>query len=92
MERRLQDLIQRLHAHRAEEAQLKRLAAIGARMAQKARELFIIQNNHFRGKALVNALQMKRILEQRPPAAPEELVLAYPELEPQVRVRRTRLF
>jgi uncharacterized protein YecE (DUF72 family) len=73
-------------------AELDELAGAAVLMAEEARELFIVQNNHFRGKALVNALQMKRILEQRPAAAPEELVLAYPELEPQVRVKRTRLF
>ena len=73
-------------------AELDELAEAASRMAEEARELFIVQNNHFRGKALVNALQMKRILEHRPPSAPEELVLAYPELEPQVRVKRTRLF
>jgi uncharacterized protein YecE (DUF72 family) len=73
-------------------AELEELAGAARRMAEEARELFIIQNNHFRGKALVNALQMKRILLQQQPSAPEELVLAYPELEPQVKVKRTRLF
>jgi uncharacterized protein YecE (DUF72 family) len=73
-------------------AELDELAASARGMAEEARELFIIQNNHFRGKALVNALQMKSILEQRPPVAPEELVIAYPELESQVTVKRTRLF
>ena len=55
-------------------------------------ELFVIQNNHFRGQALVNALQMKRLLQNGPPLAPEELVLAYPQLEGAVTVRRSRLF
>jgi uncharacterized protein YecE (DUF72 family) len=73
-------------------AELEELAGAASGMAEEAGELFIIQNNHFRGQALVNALQMKRILERRAPAAPEELVLAYPELEPQVKVKRTRLF
>ena len=61
-------------------------------MAGHAEELFVIQNNHFRGQALVNALQMKRLLQGGAPRAPEELVLAYPELESEVTVERSRLF
>ena len=61
-------------------------------MAAAAEELFVIQNNHFRGQALVNALQMKSLLQGGKPRAPEELVAAYPELEPEVSVERHRLF
>ncbi len=63
-----------------------------ASLASAAERVFVVQNNHFRGKALVNALQLKALLDKRRPAAPEELVLAYPELAPDVIVRRTRLF
>lgn len=61
-------------------------------MAHGAEQLFVIQNNHFRGKALVNALQLRREFTNVAPAAPEELVAAYPELEAQVTTRRRRLF
>jgi uncharacterized protein YecE (DUF72 family) len=61
-------------------------------MAGMAEELYVIQNNHFRGQALVNALQLKHLIEDQRPAAPEDLVAAYPELESQVTVERTRLF
>lgn len=43
-------------------------------------KLFIITNNHFRGQALVNAFQLKSILEKRNPDIPSELMAAYPAL------------
>ena len=72
--------------------QLRELASPLKSMADTAESLFVVQNNHFRGKALVNALQMKGVLLEGQPLAPEELVAAYPELESQVRVERSRLF
>jgi uncharacterized protein YecE (DUF72 family) len=72
--------------------ELDGLAASARSMAGSADELFVIQNNHFRGQALVNALQMMRLLQNRTPAAPEELVDAYPQLEGNVTVKRTQLF
>jgi uncharacterized protein YecE (DUF72 family) len=62
-------------------AELEGLASTARRLATQAREVFVIQNNHFRGKALVNALQMKRLLEAVRPPAPAGLIGAYPELE-----------
>ena len=61
-------------------------------MARQAEQLFVIQNNHFRGQALVNALQLRHLIEGHRPEAPEELVASYPSLAPDVRVRRRRLF
>ena len=61
-------------------------------MSAHADATFVVQNNHFRGQALVNALQMRARLEERKPRAPEELVRAYADLEPDVEVRRSRLF
>ena len=52
----------------------------------------MIQNNHFRGQAVANALQMKRLLQETKPAAPEDLVLRYPHLLSDVTVVRERLF
>jgi uncharacterized protein YecE (DUF72 family) len=54
--------------------------------------LHVVQNNHFRGQALVNALQLKHLLAGTPPPAPAELVRAYPELGPRVRVAERPLF
>jgi uncharacterized protein YecE (DUF72 family) len=62
------------------------------KMAEGARDLFVIQNNHFRGQALANALQLRHLLEQRRPDAPAELVAAYPDLEPDVQLDQGRLF
>ncbi len=72
--------------------EMAELAATVGSMAESAESLFVIQNNHFRGQALVNALQMKHRVEGTRPAAPDELVAAYPELIDQVTVERTRLF
>lgn len=72
--------------------QLQELAAAARRMADTAEQLVVVQNNHFRGKALANALQMKSLLQDGRPAAPEGLVAVYPDLEADVRVERTRLF
>jgi len=74
------------------EEQIRELLAPVRQMADQVAHLFVVQNNHFRGKALVNTLQMKAMLESTTPSAPEPLVATYPELAPFVRVKRTRLF
>jgi uncharacterized protein YecE (DUF72 family) len=52
-------------------------------MAQKADVTFVVANNHFEGKAAVNALQLKSMISGRRVQAPEILVRHYPaELEP----------
>ena len=73
-------------------AELAGLADAARRMAERAAELYVIQNNHFRGQALVNALQMKHLIQGQRPRAPEELVATYPHLAAQVVAERTRLF
>jgi uncharacterized protein YecE (DUF72 family) len=50
------------------------------RLVSKVEELYIITNNHFRGQALVNAFQMKAMLEHRRQEIPGTLVAAYPIL------------
>jgi uncharacterized protein YecE (DUF72 family) len=72
--------------------QMRTLAQQARRMACRAEQLFVIQNNHFRGQALVNALQMKRLLGGETPRAPQELVATYPQLEAEVVTEYTRLF
>ena len=61
-------------------------------MATQAAEMFVIQNNHFRGQAMANALQLKHLLQEPRPLAPEDLVTLYPLLESEVTVRRSKLF
>jgi uncharacterized protein YecE (DUF72 family) len=72
--------------------ELASLARSIERMAGHAEEVFVVQNNHFRGQALANALQMKHLLQGVAPEAPEELVAVYPQLASTVAVKRRRLF
>ena len=51
----------------------------------------MITNNHFRGKAAVNALQIKAKVESRKVDAPPSLVTAYPVLERFVEATETSL-
>ena len=43
---------------------------------------FVITNNHYLGKGVVNALELIHMLTKRPVAAPPNLVEHYPELAP----------
>jgi uncharacterized protein YecE (DUF72 family) len=72
--------------------ELQGVAATARRLASQSAELFVVQNNHFRGKALVNTLQLKRLIEGGRPAAPADLVRAYPQLEEAVTEDQSRLF
>ncbi len=52
------------------------------KIKQTADETYAITNNHFRGQALVNALDILEELDVNPPAAPPMLVAAYPDRFP----------
>jgi uncharacterized protein YecE (DUF72 family) len=43
--------------------------------------VFVVLNNHFRGQAAVNALELKSLLQGRPVRVPQSLRKAYPRLE-----------
>ena len=73
-------------------SEIEELASTARRMAEQAAELVVVQNNHFRGQALVIALQLKHLLDGARPPAPEPLVQAYPSLADHVEVERTTLF
>ena len=51
------------------------------RVAKKAKVTFVVANNHFEGKAAVNALELKHMITEKPVQAPATLVRKYPELE-----------
>lgn len=52
-------------------------------IAQKADVTFVVANNHFQGKAVVNALQLRSMVEKKLVAVPQNLVQHYrAELEP----------
>ena len=49
-------------------------------VAKNTRETYVITNNHFRGQAVVNAVEIKAALEEEPVPAPEPLFEHYPRL------------
>jgi len=49
-------------------------------VAKQTRETYVITNNHFRGQAVVNALEIKAALKEEPVPAPEPLFKVYPRL------------
>lgn len=51
-------------------------------VAADARLTFVITNNHFRGQAVTNALQLVHLLTKQPVKVPPPLLPHYPELEP----------
>lgn len=50
-------------------------------VAKQAKETYVITNNHFLGKAVVNALEIKSVIEERPVPAPSPLFNKYPRLK-----------
>lgn len=50
-------------------------------MAVKAEKTFVAANNHPKGQAAVNAVELKSLLFDKKVRAPETLVKSYPELE-----------
>jgi len=50
-------------------------------VAEHSESTFVITNNHYQGKAVVNALQLIYLLTKQPVAAPPVLIEHYPELE-----------
>jgi uncharacterized protein YecE (DUF72 family) len=65
--------------------EIGRLARLIHTVRQGAEETYAITNNHFRGQALVNAIEILEELDARPPAVPPRLAEAYPRLKrPQV--------
>jgi uncharacterized protein YecE (DUF72 family) len=51
------------------------------KVAENARETFVVTNNHYQGKAVVNALQLISILKRSKVRVPEPLRAHYPELD-----------
>lgn len=63
------------------EKEIREWSSQAAELSGKVDRLFIITNNHFRGQALVNALQMKSLMENRKVDTPLPLRREYPVLE-----------
>jgi len=51
------------------------------KVSGQARDMFVVTNNHFQGKAVVNALQLISILKGTKVKVPEPLRRQYPQLE-----------
>jgi len=49
-------------------------------IAEQAENVYVFANNHYRGQGVVNALELRALLEGVRPQAPEELLQAYPRL------------
>jgi uncharacterized protein YecE (DUF72 family) len=49
-------------------------------MSQTADEIYVITNNHYRGQAVVNALEMNNKITGTPADIPAQLLEAYPRL------------
>jgi uncharacterized protein YecE (DUF72 family) len=62
-------------------AELDELAAVVERLSQQAGDTYVIANNHFRGQAALNALELGYRLRRQPVQAPLPLLQTYPELQ-----------
>jgi uncharacterized protein YecE (DUF72 family) len=60
--------------------ELTALVAVAEAISARARETYLITNNHFRGQAALNALELRARLRRAPIPVPPPLLTAYPEL------------
>lgn len=63
------------------EEELRPWADRTLQIAKAARDVYVITNNHYQGKGVVNALQLISTLKEAKVKMPETLRLKYPELE-----------
>jgi uncharacterized protein YecE (DUF72 family) len=63
------------------EEELRPWLARVEKVAKAARDVYVITNNHYQGKGLVNALQLLSMLKESKVKVPEPLRAKYPELE-----------
>jgi uncharacterized protein YecE (DUF72 family) len=50
-----------------------------ADVLERAEKTFVVANNHYKGQAAVNVLELKSMLGKDKPKAPKPLVEAYPD-------------
>jgi uncharacterized protein YecE (DUF72 family) len=63
------------------EEELRPWVARVEKVAKAARDVYVITNNHYQGKGVVNALQLISMLKKSKVKVPEPLRVKYPELE-----------
>jgi len=68
------------------EAEVETLADKARRIASVHDETSVVTNNHFAGKAVANALELRSHLLGKPVPAPSEIVEAFPRIRPRVRI------
>jgi len=51
------------------------------KLSRKTEQLFVIANNHYQGKGLANALELKFLFTEKKQPAPEILIARYPRLK-----------
>lgn len=61
-------------------SQLEKWAKRIGKVADQTKATYVVTNNHFQGKAVINALQLLSILTEEKVDVPEDLLLFYPEL------------
>jgi hypothetical protein len=59
-------------------------------LAQRARATYVVTNNHFEGKAVANALQLRALLGLPVDEVPADLARAYPSLVGDLRAHGAR--
>ena len=62
--------------------EIRQLAGQIRKVHQSTEETYAITNNHFRGQALVNAMEILEELDGTPPAVPPMLAASYPDRFP----------
>ncbi len=55
------------------------------KVSDGVQKVFVVLNNHFRGQAVANALQLKAMMSTAPPKAPPGLLATYPHLSSTLR-------
>jgi uncharacterized protein YecE (DUF72 family) len=60
--------------------ELQELVDAAEVISQRARDTYLITNNHFRGQAALNALELRYHLRRSPVPVPAPLLAAYPEV------------
>jgi uncharacterized protein YecE (DUF72 family) len=73
------DAAERYH-YRYVGEELESLREIADIISRRASEAYLITNNHFRGQAVLNALELRSRIRRSPVAVPPPLLTAYPEL------------
>jgi uncharacterized protein YecE (DUF72 family) len=61
--------------------ELRELVDAAEVISRRARDTYLITNNHFRGQAALNALELRSHLRRAPVPVPPPLLAAYPELQ-----------